>query len=930
MLSAASLALISVVLIASISVAVLYWTERQAVRTELHHKGQVATESVADPIQVMARALSELARSAMFTTAVLDSGDRAAHARPFLLGYSFPVPAANGLVLCDINGMPLAGTRDLANCHANTAEFGQVLADGKTRQMLIKTPDGRRLWTIFEGVTFVYTGTIEGVAVAQLDLDQLLRPLPERLGLASLSLRPRLARASQASASEAANWLSLEPAPLVAPLSMDAANTALGSLELVLKPYPQTLRDKLWTLLAGYFIAALALILAVIYWARRRSRTLIDPLLALRNRAQAIAETNDLTLPIPKSGVDEVGQLADSIDSMVRAIRSAETTRNEAQERFRLVFETSSEAAFFAWPDGRIESANAEALRMFGYTLDEVRALGRAGVMDVSDPRLGAALEERARNGSFRGELRCRRKDDSLFPVEVVSTIFHDSNGEARSSSMFRDVSEQKQIHADLQASLVTLQIRDNALAAISQGVLISGPDRRITYASEAFQNITGYAASEIIGRSCSLLQGAATNPETKALINDRLNAGEPFHGEILNYRKDGSSFWNDLSITPVFDSAGTLIQFVGVQRDVSARKQAEQTLQASQNLIKTVFDSLEEQVVVLDPQGVILAANSAWRRFGEDNGAPLEVIEGVGLNYLETCGSAVSPNDVHAGEQARVGIGTVLTGASPQFSLNYPCHSPTELRWFLMQAIPLQGHQRGAVVIHENITERIEGEKRLKALSKNLVEVQEKARRNLASELHDRTSANLAAIVINMDAAWMALQERDWQAVAERMGDNRALVEDTSASIREICAELRPPALDYAGLLPAIESYANLFARRTGIAIQINNTGHEEKLTPEIKSNLFRIVQEALTNVAKHAEASMINIELALDGPLLRLSVSDDGSGFELARLDSHGLGIINMREMAEFSGGSFYLASTPGGGTRISVELPIAEKPV
>jgi two-component system CheB/CheR fusion protein len=387
--------------------------------------------------------------------------------------------------------------------------------------------------------------------------------------------------------------------------------------------------------------------------------------LALRNRAQAIAETNDLTLPIPKGGIDEVGQLAEAIDSMVRAIRSADATRKEAQERFRLVFETSSEAAFFAWPDGRIESANAEALRLFGYTLDEVRTLGRAGVMDVSDPRLGPALEQRARTGSFRGELRCQRKDGSLFPAEVVSTIFHDSNGEVRSSSMFRD------------------------------------------------------------------------------------------------------------------------------------------------------------------------------------------------------------------------------------------------------------------------ITERIEGEKRLKALSKNLVEVQEKARRHLASELHDRTSANLAAIVINMDVAWMSLQAREWQVVAERMGDNRALVEDTSASIREICAELRPPALDYAGLIPAIESYANLFTHRTGIAIQINNTGHEEKLTPEIKSNLFRIVQEALTNVAKHAAASMINIELALDGPLLRLSVADDGSGFELARLDSHGLGIINMREMAEFSGGSFYLASTPGGGTRISVELPIAEKP-
>jgi hypothetical protein len=274
MLSAASLALISVVLIASTSIAVLYWTERQAVGAELRHKGQVAAESVADPIRVMARALSELAHSAMFTTAVLDSSEMAAHARPFLYGYSFPVPTANGLVLCDINGMALAGTRDLANCHANTVEFGQVLADGKTRQVLIRTSDGRRLWTIFEGVSFVYTGTIEGVAVGQLDLDQLLRPLPERLGLASLSLRSRPARVNQASVFEAANWLSLEPAPLLAPLSTDAANPALGSLELVLKPYPQTLRDKLWALLAGYFIATLALILVVIFWARRRSKRL--------------------------------------------------------------------------------------------------------------------------------------------------------------------------------------------------------------------------------------------------------------------------------------------------------------------------------------------------------------------------------------------------------------------------------------------------------------------------------------------------------------------------------------------------------------------------------------------------------------------------------------------------------------------------------
>jgi len=562
---------------------------------------------------------------------------------------------------------------------------------------------------------------------------------------------------------------------------------------------------------------------------------------------------------------------------------------------------------------------------MFGYTLDEVRMLGRAGLMDVSDPRLGPALEQHARNGSFRGELRCRRKDGSLFPVEVVSTIFHDSNGEVRSSSMFRDVTEQKQIHADLQASLETLRLREKALAAISQGVLISGPDRLITYASEAFERTTGYAASEIIGRSCKLLQGADTHPETAALIRAKLSAGESFHGEILNYRKDGSSFWNDLSITPVFDSAGTLIQFVGVQRDVSERKKAEQTLQASQDLIKTVFDSLDEQVVVLDPQGVILAANSAWSQFGRENDAPAEVIEGVGLNYLETCELAVNPSDTHEGAQARAGIADVLAGASPQFSLEYPCHSPQLQRWFRMQAIPLQGSRRGAVVIHENITERIESARRLKVLSKNLVEVQEKARRHLASELHDRTSANLAALGINLEVATMALQTSDWKVIAERMSDNRALIDDTSASIREICAELRPPALDYAGLIPAVESYSSLFARRTGIAVQVDCQGDLVALAPDIQSILFRIVQEALTNVAKHAQARSVHIEVCLQCQPLCLNVADDGLGFDAdKRHETYGLGIINMREMAEFAGGSFVIETSPLRGTQVRVEIP------
>ena len=226
------------------------------------------------------------------------------------------------------------------------------------------------------------------------------------------------------------------------------------------------------------------------------------------------------------------------------------------------------------------------------------------------------------------------------------------------------------------------------------------------------------------------------------------------------------------------------------------------------------------------------------------------------------------------------------------------------------------------AVVV--DITDRIEAEQRLKGMSLRLLGAQEEARRQLASELHDRSSANLAALGINLDVTEIALKSRDWQEIGVRMSDNRALVQDTQSSIREICTELRPPALDYAGLAPAIEAYASQFSHRTGIGVDLDCKGAGMKLPDHIESTLFRIVQEALTNIAKHAQARNVQVQLCLESQPLCLNVVDDGRGFDPGKLRAaQGLGIINMREMAEFTGGSFNLDSKPGGGTRIHVEL-------
>ncbi|MEI8156610.1 MAG: 7TM diverse intracellular signaling domain-containing protein [Burkholderiales bacterium] len=132
---------------------------------------------------------------------------------------------------------------------------------------------------------------------------------------------------------------------------------------------------------------------------------------------------------------------------------------------------------------------------------------------------------------------------------------------------------------AQLQDNLARLALRDHALSQISQGVMIANPDRVLTDVNDASQKISGYERAELVGRTCRLLQGPDTDPQTVQRIRTALDAAQPFHGEILNYRKDGTSFWNELSIVPVFDAVGALSQFVGVQRDVSERKAAQAEL---------------------------------------------------------------------------------------------------------------------------------------------------------------------------------------------------------------------------------------------------------------------------------------------------------------------------------------------------------------
>jgi signal transduction histidine kinase len=211
--------------------------------------------------------------------------------------------------------------------------------------------------------------------------------------------------------------------------------------------------------------------------------------------------------------------------------------------------------------------------------------------------------------------------------------------------------------------------------------------------------------------------------------------------------------------------------------------------------------------------------------------------------------------------------------------------------------------------------------------LAERLAEVEEAERRRLAGELHDKVGQNLTALGINLNIVRMQLPADSAPAVRSRLDDSLSLVAQTTEQIRDVMADLRPPVLDDYGLLAALHWYAEQFARRTSIAVTVEGEEPIPQLDARVESALFRIAQEALNNVAKHARASAVTLTLEVGRRSLRLLVTDDGIGFDPVGLDARGAGrgwgLLTMTERAEAVGGRCLIESCPGLGTQVVVEL-------
>jgi two-component system sensor histidine kinase UhpB len=345
-----------------------------------------------------------------------------------------------------------------------------------------------------------------------------------------------------------------------------------------------------------------------------------------------------------------------------------------------------------------------------------------------------------------------------------------------------------------------------------------------------------------------------------------------------------------------------------------NARKEAALALEAlreSELMQRSILDSVVVRIALLDGEGVIRGVNKLWHEFTASVfGARGIDLATVGVNYLDLLA-----------ERHRLGFGHaqgLCNGA----------------RWYLTRVTPIANRTRGAVILHDDITERVmtyaalrDANKRLRNLSKRVLTVQEEERRAISRELHDDVGQTLGALKIGLHR----LNQGGAGDAAKLTAECLATAGTALDRLRTLSHELRPPQLDQLGLEDALRWLAERQSAATGLAIECAFPETEHKRAPQLlESACFRIAQEALNNATKHAQAKAIRIALQADGRLLKLTIRDDGVGFdeEAARsrtLKTGSMGLIGMDERAQLAGGRLKVRSILGGGTTVSAIFPL-----
>ncbi len=352
----------------------------------------------------------------------------------------------------------------------------------------------------------------------------------------------------------------------------------------------------------------------------------------------------------------------------------------------------------------------------------------------------------------------------------------------------------------------------------------------------------------------------------------------------------------------------------------MTERRQAEEALRESEARLRRLVESNLIGIILADTTGRVIDANDAFLKMV---GYTREDLLAGNMRWSEMTPPEYLPLSLEALRQLQE------TGAVAPFEKEYLRKDGSRVPVLLGVAM-LEGSEQETVAFVIDLTERKQAEEQLRALTARLQNIREEERTRIAREVHDELGQALTGL--KMDLSWIinrlpqAGDKKVSRLIEDRSKGMFDLIAKTIKTVRKISSDLRPGVLDDLGLVAAIEWQANDFQNRTGIRCKFDAAVEHIELDREVSTAVFRIFQETLTNVARHADATRVEIKLNRSNGNLVLEVTDNGKG--ITKQDIAGkksLGLLGMRERAHIVGGEVTLRGARNKGTTVIVEVPI-----
>ncbi|MFH2038105.1 MAG: PAS domain S-box protein, partial [Chloroflexota bacterium] len=688
-------------------------------------------------------------------------------------------------------------------------------------------------------------------------------------------------------------------------------------------------------------------------------------------------------VPVMITGVPrlEAGKLIGTIAVITDLTERMQTEKalQESEEKFRLLSENSVTGIYII-QDAKIAYVNPSLAKLFGYSPEEI--IGKFSLKDLIHPddiqmvmtklqeRLGGLAEDR------NTAIKAVKKDGSIIYIEVYGVMI-DFHGKPAVMGTLLDITYRKHAEEELQNSERRYRDRATELETIMDIAPVALWVAQDPSCNTVVGNRTANELHRILpGQNASLTPAAdpQLRPSHLRIFHDGTEIKpeelplqvcaskgieiRDFESQIVF--EDGTIIHEIGNAKPLFDENGQPRGAIGAFTDVTGLKQVEEEIRQRVEelgiLQKTVLDitaaqnlpGLLESIVERACQLLGAAGGGLYLNDPDKAEARCVVSYKTPSNYVGTVlkhGEGLAGKVAQSGQTINITNYQEWSGRSPAFEQEqtFSAVLGVPLLWGgqVTGVIDLLHYEAGksfsqadeelaglfaghAAIAIENsrlLDASQAGEEQIRTLSTRLAEAEENERRRIARELHDQVGQSLSALSINMNI--MHSQIPDYlPGFKRRLEDSLMLIDQTTDHIRNLMSELRPAVLDDYGLKAALDWAAGSVASRTNLKLLVE--GECKRFPPRVEISLFRIAQEALGNITRHAHARKVKILLTQDGPDMSMAITDDGVGFDpsaIAATEKSGWGLRLMAERAESIGASLQVESRPGQGTTITV---------